>query len=61
MPRPTKPLDDVDESESIRTQVRLDAQTLRTLDMIAEAYPDVQSRSAAIRKLARDWRRKAKR
>jgi hypothetical protein len=61
MPRPTKPLDAASESESIRTQVILDAATLRTLDFVIQANPDVENRSAAIRKLARDWRRKASR
>ena len=60
MPRPTKPIDDLDDATSIRVQVRLDPETLRALDLVAEVHPDVQSRSAAIRKLARDWRRKAR-
>ena len=60
MPRPTKPIDDLDDAASIRVQVRLDPETLRALDLVAEVHPDVQSRSAAIRKLARDWRRKAR-
>jgi metal-responsive CopG/Arc/MetJ family transcriptional regulator len=60
MPRPTKPLDDLDDAASIRVQVRLDPATLRTLDEFVTAHPDIQSRSAAIRKLTRDWRRKAK-
>jgi hypothetical protein len=56
MPPPTKPLDDAD-GRSIRVQVILDPETL---DRLTEANPDVRGRSAAIRKLARDWRRKAK-
>lgn len=59
MPRPTKPIDDPG-ATSIRVQVRLDAETLRSLDLLAKAEPDIASRSAAIRKLARNWRRKAK-
>lgn len=60
MPAPTKPLDDLDDAKLLRVQVYLDVATLRTLDAIQQANPDVASRAAAVRKLARDWRRKAK-
>lgn len=57
MARPTKPLDDL-AAGPVRVQIILDRTTLETLDALCQAEPDIESRSAAIRKLARDWRRK---
>lgn len=61
MPAPTKPLDDLADDELVKITLSLAVGTLRGLDRILDGEPDLQSRSAVVRKLVREHERRRKR
>lgn len=57
MPRRPNPIPDTQPDKLVKVTLSLTLGTLRDLDDYMSEHPDLQSRSAAVRKLAREWRR----